>query len=51
MPVAHKLLERTAKRHGELLKGAEYLTADKGLDDGKLIKNYGMNIRSNRSLT
>jgi len=38
MPVAHKLLERTAKRHSELIKSTKYLSGDKGVDDGKLIK-------------
>ena len=38
MPVAHKLLENLNKKHPVLIEKTEYLSADKGLDDGKLVK-------------
>ena len=38
MPVAHKLLESLDRSHPKLMEHAEYLSADKGLDDGKLVE-------------
>ena len=38
MPVAHKILEEVDVRHPGLLEGAEYLGADRGYDDGKLVR-------------
>ena len=37
-PVAHKLVNYMASRHGDILAGAEHFVADKGYDDGKLIR-------------
>lgn len=34
---AHKIADQTASRHPEIMARCEYFTADKGMDDGKLI--------------
>ena len=34
---AHKILDETATRHPEIVSRCEYFTADRGMDDGKLI--------------
>jgi len=36
-PIAHQLLDHLENRHPELLEACEYLDADRGYDDGKLI--------------
>jgi hypothetical protein len=36
-PMAHQLVDHLESRHPELLEGCEYLDADRGYDDGKLI--------------
>ena len=36
-PIAHQLVDHLERRHPELLEGCEYLDADRGYDDGKLI--------------
>jgi len=41
MPVAHKLLDRMEKDHPERLETCEYMSGDRGYDDGKLhVKLY-----------
>lgn len=34
---AHKIADETARRHPEIMGRCEYFTADRGMDDGKLI--------------
>lgn len=34
---AHAIVDETARRHPEIVNRCEYFTADKGMDDGKLI--------------
>jgi hypothetical protein len=36
-PIAHQLVDHLESRHPELLEACEYLDADRGYDDGKLI--------------
>jgi transposase len=37
-PEAHNLLEKTGKTHPEIIQQCEHLMADRGYDDGKLLK-------------